>query len=205
MRCISCLTGRNWECSRDEQCNDQLVNSGSESDSIPGSVGLHELVLEASIGEGRQDVRRDSESDSDPSSTPKVPVREVNTYKDDSALRDQQSTGRKRAAVMYPLDSEADCEWARQFNCGGNKAIVGCIDGKQEARHHGPNKNTLDNDAGNVHRICHKCHNRWHATNDEGYVWGGLYEPHNPREATYDELVASERKWQGIKLKKVVD
>jgi hypothetical protein len=36
----------------------------------------------------------------------------------------------------------------------------------QQARHHGPDYNTLNNDPTNVSRICHVCHNRWHAAND---------------------------------------
>ncbi len=134
------------------------------------------------------------------------PVREINTYKNDATLRDQQSTGRKRAAVMYPLDSDADCEWQRKKNCGGGKhPIVGCVDGKQEARHHGPDKNTLNNDSGNVHRICHKCHNRWHAKNDSDYVWGSVYELHSPTVADQSEIIEAELSWLGVKLTNVVD
>jgi len=138
--------------------------------------------------------------------TDNEPVREINTYKSDASLRDQQSTGRKRAAEMYPLDRDADCEWKLQKNCGGDRfPIVGCLDGKQQARHHGPDKNTLNNDQGNVHRICHQCHNRWHAKNDEGYVWGGVYNSHSPTSCSQEEVMAAEIHWVGKKLKAVVD
>lgn len=95
------------------------------------------------------------------------------SHKRDTGLRDQQSTGRKRAAVMYPLDREALCEWndASPTNPkGGGKypMTIGCIL-KQQARHHGPDKNTLNNEIGNVHRICHFHHNNWHAKNDPEY------------------------------------
>lgn len=100
-------------------------------------------------------------------------------FKNDAALRDQQSTGRKRASRLYPLDPDADCEWAGITNAGGGQyPIEGCGGNskrpvaKQECRHHGPDKNTLNNEPGNVHRICVTCHNRWHALNDKGYVWG---------------------------------
>jgi len=97
--------------------------------------------------------------------------------KPDGALKDQQSTGRKRAAKLYPLDREATCEWANKTECGGGNTISGCgirmlpsgllsPVGKQQSRHHGPDYNTLNNDPGNVHRICHSCHNAWHAVND---------------------------------------
>lgn len=92
--------------------------------------------------------------------------------KPDHALKDQQSTGRKRAARLYPLDKEAICEWALLEGQGGGITIPGCglrpgtVPGKQQARHHGPDYNTLNNEVGNVHRICHSCHNSWHAAND---------------------------------------
>lgn len=96
--------------------------------------------------------------------------------KPDSALKDQQSTGRKRAAKLYPLDRSAQCEWANNPASGGGVTIAGCgirlrdkklvPVGLQQSRHHGPDYNTLNNDPGNVHRICHSCHNAWHALND---------------------------------------
>jgi hypothetical protein len=134
------------------------------------------------------------------------PVREIKTYKTDNALRDQQSTGRKRAAEMYPLDRDDDCEWQNKKNCGGGKyPIIGCLEGKQEARHHGPDKNTLNNDEGNVHRICHRCHNRWHARNDVDYIWGAVYDDHSPVSATKEDILMDELNWMGKKLKNVVD
>lgn len=100
----------------------------------------------------------------------------VRRTKRDDALKDQQSTGRKRAARLYPLHAESDCEWSGRSDCGGGtNPIIGCGGisgipaGKQQARHHGPDKNTLNNEPGNVHRICHSCHNRWHAANDPDY------------------------------------
>ena len=95
------------------------------------------------------------------------------SLKRDAALKDQQSTGRKRAARLYPLDRSAACEWRDKVNCGGgSNPIKGCDDGVQLNRHHGPDKNTLNNDEGNVHRICAHCHNRWHAANDPDYIPG---------------------------------
>lgn len=108
--------------------------------------------------------------------------------KRDDALKDQQSTGRKRAAIAYPfLDKDGnklkrgadialfrDCEWAGKSNCGGGTTITGCgLEGRPVGkginRHHGPDKNTLNNEEGNVHRICPTCHNRWHSANDADY------------------------------------
>jgi hypothetical protein len=71
---------------------------------------------------------------------------------------------------------------------GGNHPIVGCVSGVQEARHHGPDKSTSNNEEGNVHRICHRCHNRWHAANNEDYDWNStLVNSHSPRPQTDDE------------------
>ena len=98
--------------------------------------------------------------------------------KNDSVLRDPQSTGRKRAARLYPLDRTANCEWSLKDNCGGgNVSIEGCgirkdskgnvtPIGLQENIHHGPDYSTLNNSPENVNRICSSCHNYWHAQND---------------------------------------
>jgi hypothetical protein len=107
------------------------------------------------------------------------PNRRKREYKREASLKDAASTGRKRAAVLYPLDREKDCEWAGLTEAGGGQPILGCgirpdpknpiifvPVGKQTNRHHGPDYNTLNNDEGNVHRICARCHNAWHAVND---------------------------------------
>jgi hypothetical protein len=89
--------------------------------------------------------------------------------KEPEDVTDIHSTGRKRAAQLYPLFKGVLCEWQGQKNCGGGTPIIGCIKGLQVDRHHGPIKNTLHNEPGNVHRICKHCHNRWHAVNDPIY------------------------------------
>lgn len=120
--------------------------------------------------------------------------------KDVSKITDPYSTGRKRAAIQYPLHKTNPCEWRGKKNCGGGEPIVGCINGLQEHRHHGPVKDPLENKPGNVHRICTHCHNRWHASNDHIYdesTYKNL--PHDPQPAEEIELVANETYW---KLKK---
>lgn len=132
---------------------------------------------------------------------------------------DPSSTGRKRVAKMYPIPAGYVCEWARKKNCGGGIVpIIGCLGNPATDLHHGPDKNTLNNEkvtAGigineNVHLICSSCHNAWHAANDPFYPpydrvaqqeqpwlplapddrpWGG----HVPTEATPDELLEQER------------
>lgn len=91
-------------------------------------------------------------------------------------VKDLQSTGRKRAAKLYAIPKEGEpgyplaCEWQGLKAAGGGvEPIVGCFDGLATNIHHGPDKNTLSNFVGNVHRICATCHNRWHAANDQYY------------------------------------
>lgn len=118
--------------------------------------------------------------------------------KDPETIGDPYSTGRKRAAIQYPLFKTNPCEWRGKKNCGGGlKPIIGCTEGKQAHRHHGPVKNPLRNEPGNVHRICANCHNHWHTENDPQYdeqIYNGL--PHNPEPADELELLANETMWK---------
>lgn len=110
-------------------------------------------------------------------------------------VTDRHSTGRKRAAQIYPIFGDMPCEWRGKKNCGGGHGIVGCIDGLQAHRHHGPVKDTLRNEPGNVHRICVRCHNGWHALNDPIYNEEEYQNlPHQPEPATEFELLANEAK-----------
>lgn len=122
--------------------------------------------------------------------------------KDPKDITDPYSTGRKRAAVQYPLFRTNPCEWRGKKNCGGGEPIIGCIKGLQQDRHHGPIKNPLRNEPGNVHRICKHCHNRWHEINDPIYD-EIKYEklPHAPTIAEELELLANEAQWKIRRLK----
>jgi hypothetical protein len=84
--------------------------------------------------------------------------------------KDPISTGRKRAAEMYPINAGMVCEWAGLKRAGGGVTpITGCVGRPASDRHHGPDKNTMNNMQGNLHRICDFCHNTWHALNDPAY------------------------------------
>lgn len=112
-------------------------------------------------------------------------------------VKDVLSTGRKRAAIQYPIFEGEACEWQGKKNCGGGTPIIGCINGIQVDRHHGPIKNPLHNEPGNVHRICKHCHNRWHAINDPIYDEKEYsLTRHNPEEATELELLANVAYWK---------
>lgn len=127
--------------------------------------------------------------------------------KDDDAVTDPGSTGRKRAAVMYPITEGMICEWAGLKNAGGGKhPIVGCLNNLATNRHHGPDKNTLNNTEGNVHRICATCHNRYHAVTDNDYDPNGPFTPHDSEtKTTLEEIYNNEMHWTLKKVKRIRD
>lgn len=93
-------------------------------------------------------------------------------------LKDAASTGRKRAAEMFPITVGMVCEWANLEHAGGGVSpIRGCLGNPATDIHHGPDKNTLNNskvswgvgEDENIHLICSQCHNTWHGRNDESY------------------------------------
>ena len=146
-----------------------------------------------------------------------VPATRSGPYKEDEDVTDPKSTGRKRAAKMYPLTEGLKCEWSGlKFAGGGVVPIIGCHSGNAVARHHGPDKNTLNNSEGNVHRTCVFCHNRWHTANDPHYTkqidetqtWvpNKDWVPHNPEtKATIVEIFKNEAYWGSTKTIKAKD
>lgn len=114
-----------------------------------------------------------------------------------SDITDIVSTGRKRAAMMYPIFKDMKCEWAGlRYAGGGVEPIIGCFGSVIQPskgpdkgdRHHGPDKNVINNAPDNVHRICSTCHNRWHALNNK------YYGPRPPADEPFTPL--PEYKWQ---------
>lgn len=118
---------------------------------------------------------------------------EDNPYERAKVIRDPLSTGRKRAAVAYPIGEGEPCDWNRLKNCGGGlNPIIGCLDGKAKHLHHGPDKDTLNNSENNVHKLCTHCHVRWHNGND----WCHHSSiPHSPVSATVEEILQNEVDW----------
>lgn len=90
----------------------------------------------------------------------------------DANLNDPISTGRKRAAKLYPISPGQVCDWAWRKQCGGGIVpIFGCTGRPATDIHHGPDKSTLNNDRDtNISIVCSHCHNRWHTANDKYYV-----------------------------------
>jgi hypothetical protein len=139
-------------------------------------------------------------------------------------MADVLTTGRKRAAMMYPIYDGMVCEWAGlKFAGGGIKPIIGCpgnllyAERGKYARHHGPDKNVLENGPGNVHRICPFCHNRWHAENNEFYgirpaegqpflpITGTLLKHNSETMATEEEIEENEARWKLRKIERTHD
>lgn len=137
------------------------------------------------------------------------------TLKADEDVRDPTSTGRKRAAQLKPIREGDICEWAGlKYAGGGAVPIVGCNGRPAKARHHGPDKSTLNNEEGNLHVICVHCHNRWHAKNDPLYPkerpgngqpflpLSGECKPHDPNtRATIEEIFQAEVAWAEATMK----
>ena len=105
--------------------------------------------------------------------------RRTRRLKSDDAVTDQQSTGRKRAAAMYPLKDEngnrIPCDYANkpaptlptymEVQIDGCGIRQGTLASHAQARHH-HDYNTLNNERENVALLCHSCHNLLHAKND---------------------------------------
>jgi hypothetical protein len=112
---------------------------------------------------------------------PEVPdsTRRTRKLKNDDAVTDQQSTGRKRAAALYPLKDEngnrIPCDYANkpaptlptymEVQIDGCGIRQGTLATHAQARHHN-DYNTLNNERGNVALLCNSCHNLLHAKND---------------------------------------
>lgn len=149
---------------------------------------------------------------------------------DPSQITDAKSTGRKRAAMVMPILTGQTCQWAGlKFAGGGVVPIVGCqgntvadVKSAEQAqekgvdepghRHHGPDKNTLNNSPGvNLHAVCTTCHTRWHALNNEHYDEEGrpsaefpflpvkAYYAHDPVTVATEEDFEISEVWWGIK------
>lgn len=159
-KCGPCLAGNCADCAN-EWVTDLVCNCTHEEQPTPtrpvGTIGAA-LGLEPEEPDSTKKTRR---------------------LKSDDAVTDQQSTGRKRAAAMYPLKDEngnrIPCDLANKPSptlpnymevqidgCGVRK---GTLASHAQARHHN-NYNTLDNERENVLLLCHSCHNLLHAKND---------------------------------------
>lgn len=179
-----------WEDDTWESCGEIIFNASGEI------KGTNERLSEAASSDKEHDSGYVNDG--------------YNAYKDIDQYKDPISTGRKRAAQMYPIEPGMVCEWANLKHAGGGVVpIVGCLGRPASDRHHGPDKNTMNNAPGNLHRICDYCHNTWHALNDphygprpeqtlpflpKGEVGVDWLDHDSETKATHDEILAAERK-----------
>ena len=145
--CPACAAGLLEEC-----LNPEILNEDGETWIIPCAVEFTQLI---SIGGPKEK--------GDPGRPTLGP----------GEVTDPKSTGRKRAAMLAPILTGQVCAWAGLRHAGGGVVpILGCnghalIENKggdskqglwQGDRHHGPDKNTLNNSVGmNLHSICVDC------------------------------------------------
>ena len=137
-----------------------------------------------------------------------------------SDVRDPTSTGRKRAVKLKPIIEGMVCEWANLRSAGGGVfPIVGCEgiilttqkgnDERTGNVHHGPDKSTLNNSDENLHRVCGKCHNRWHELNNPEYneprpknggAWVPVAEffPHDKHSLATDRQKQRDAEWWAL-------
>jgi hypothetical protein len=115
---------------------------------------------------------------------------------EEKVYKDALSTGRKRAALLYPIQTGQVCAWAWHKNCGGGiNPISGCTGRPATNLHHGPDKSVFNNEPDNVSAICEYCHNRWHVANDHYYI-----EPRPANGATWGPEIGIEQGKEVFKL-----
>ena len=150
----------------------------------------------------------DEHTPDNPYSEPVEEVLAIEGEEKEKIYYDPKSTGRKRAVIVIEeagrsITQGKPCEWRGLRHAGGGVfPIIGCGDGLARDIHHGPDKNTLNNDPANLHVICSRCHNRWHARNDPtfaedvpGTTWlpEGEWTKHDPdTKATVTEIAENE-------------
>lgn len=186
---------------------------------IPCAIRLHdECFKPKATDNGESNCCCWSEDRQDVSVGESSSVLVIGGRKENGEVTDATSTGRKRAAKLKPIIEGMVCEWAGLLYAGGGAVpIIGC-DGVrltaqkgQEERtgnvHHGPDKSTLNNADENLHRVCGRCHNRWHTLNDPLYAkerpengdpylpLEGECRPHDKHTLATDEDIAYHETW----------
>lgn len=189
--CLECASGfhslcEGGGCSNCHETQEDLISGdvATLSDEELSNGGFRRLDPEEKTGAGRRRTKERT--------------------KNDINLKDPHSTGRKRAVTLHGhANPEEPCEWQGKANCGGGRfPILGCLSGTQENLHHGPDKNTLNNERTNIHKICSQCHNRWHTLNDPDYEWDGVHEHHAPREPEIADVKEDNKRWKNRTVKR---
>ena len=141
------------------------------------------------------------------------PAQRGGPMKSPEEMADPTSTGRKRAAILKPIESGMVCEWKLLARAGGGAIpIIGCVGNPAKHIHHGPDKDTTNNNDENLHRVCSECHNRWHSLNDPFYgkrptagtpfvPLNGINHPHDPDTIVELPVAYDHELWWGTKAK----
>jgi len=209
--CLSCVMGHHDECD-DFWTNFEEVEFEWLVCCCGGEFNRYEYALSQKQLKGLLSV--DGSYLGDPNSEDEIEtyIDEYQGTKNPDEYVDPVSSGRKMAAKVAPIVAGQICEWAWLAKAGGGPVpIMGCPGRPASDRHHGPDKNTLNNQLGiNLHRICDWCHNQWHAKNDpfygerptrpDGSVDGSIpfvpidaeNQPHDPFTKAKDEEVYAE-------------
>lgn len=129
-------------------------------------------------------------------------------FKAPEDMKNILATGRKRSIEAKPIYEGDICEWSELLKAGGGRyPIIGCERVLATDVHHGPDKSVLNNDLSNLHKLCKRCHNRWHSLNDPefdpverpglGATWvipNAL--PHDPdTKATEEDRISNDLWW----------
>lgn len=180
--CARCLAGMHTSCLEDPCC----CGGDADLDTFFKHLDMEEQALVRDLRAEYGLSGADSELEGLPGAQPAKPKGDSGyihpaawpSEQDIGSFTDPKSTGRKRQARMYPIQKGQVCEWAGKIvTIGGLPVVVGCINSPATDLHHGPDKNTLNNEkvtAGvgtheNTHVICSDCHNSLHAKHDEFY------------------------------------
>jgi len=198
--CLECASGFH------NLCEEGGCNGCHATQEVPGIAGLDltdsgfRPIESGPSGKGKGQDSGSGQQESRSGSRRRTSDR----TKNDQQLKDPHSTGRKRAVTLHGhADPTQPCEWQGKANCGGGHfPILGCMSGVQENLHHGPDKNTLNNERSNIHKICSQCHNRWHTLNDPGYEPDGHHESHSPREPERADVLEDNKRWQNRTVKR---
>lgn len=158
--CSPCLNGKHEECVN--EIVEEIICGCAHIDS-PTPTPVLGTIAAALEEQGLSEVGEES----------------TRRLKLDSAVTDPQSTGRKRAAALYPLKDEkgnrVPCDLANKKaptlpnymevqidGCGVRPATIAT---HARARHHN-DYNTLNNERENILLLCNSCHALLHAKND---------------------------------------
>lgn len=191
MLCPECYLGLYNECTNPQGRNGDIpcgredliaLDSNSPSQSPTQADREAQLlqsdkVIDPALSEDKyagKIASRDKKTEWDPEDGEEINVSKGTgrKLKPNSRLRNPARTGRSRANSVKPIKPGDICEWSQLKSAGGGLVpITGCLNNAAVTVHHGPDKDWLNNEPENLHKICDDCHKAYHKFNDPFYVW----------------------------------